>query len=387
MPQRPQPAWLTACLALVATVLAAAGLVSSAAGAGDVAVGWVGWVLAPVLGLVLWARGQRWPVSTLVVSVVLLDAYYVSQRPPIGFALLLVPALVNAAERGQVRRSIVVAALALLSCYLCRVVLLDQEIRILGNQLLAEIALVVGALALGDAMHARGRWHAETERRVDLELAAHAGRVRARVDAERRRLSGDIHDVMGHTLVVVSQRANVALATLAADQDRPREALQVIKDTARAARREVDDAVAVLRSPTDLADNATRPRSPVPRLADLEALAETARAGGITVDLSMLGTEVGAGALVESTAYRIVQEALTNVQRHSFATHVEITIIRADDRLQLRVRDNGGATEHWIAGSGIAGMHERVALVGGRVDITAHDGGFCVTAVVPVRVQ
>ncbi len=386
MPERRQPTWLTATLAALATAIAAAGLVSSAVGPDDVAVGWVGWVLAPVLGLVLLAGGRRWPLATLALSVLLLYAYYISQRPPIGLALLLVPALVNAAERGQVRRASAVAVFALVGAYLCRVLLLDQQVRILGTQLLAEIAIVIGALALGDAMHARARWHTEAQRRVDLELDAHAQQVRARVDAERRRLSGEIHDVMGHTLVVVSQRANVALATLAPDQHRPREALQIIKDTARAARREVDDAVALLRSPTDLTPDSPT-RSPAPRLADLAALADTVRAGGMSVELQMHGTDVGAGTLVESTAYRIVQEALTNVQRHSLATHVDIAISRTGDRLDLTVRDNGGTTADWVAGSGIVGMYERVALVGGSVEIGATEGGFCVTAGIPVRAQ
>lgn len=373
----PQARWLTIALVAAGTIFTAINLVSVSARPGDLPITWAAWLLAPGMGAVLLLAGRRWPVAALVISAALLFGYYATGRPPIGFAILLVPAVVNAAERGRVRAAAIVGAGLLLVAFGVRLFALGQGSQILGNQLLTDAAVLVGGLAVGDALLFRNRWHAELGQRIALERTVHEREVEARVEAERRGVSRDIHDGMGHALVIIAQQASIARAVLGTDGERARAALDMIRSVARGARRDVDQVVAILRSPLE------RSRLPVPRFADVEVAIEALREAGTEVSLTRSGELGSVGALVEASATRLVQEALTNVQRHSRARRVDIAIVREPGRLRVGVVDDGGAAADWQPGSGITGMRERAILVNGEVTISAEPDRFEVAASYP----
>jgi len=373
-----QSVWLRWVLAVFAAGATAAGLASAVVGPEDIPAGWQGWLLVPLLSLVLLGGGHRFPVAVLLVSVVAVFVYYASGRPPIGLELLVAPALVNAAERGRWRVAAAVVAGVVLLSYASRIAVSGQALHILGVQLITTVVVLVGALGCGLALRAHGAWRAELQRSHRLELEAHQAALEGRLEAERRALARDIHDVLGHTLVVVGQQAAIARATLDSDPARARAALDLVGTTLRSARAEVRDALQLLRTPGG--DTLT----PTPGLADLPHLVALVQRPGLRIetelpDLPPLGTAV------DTTAYRIVQESLTNVHRHSDATAVRIRALVDEDHLVLTVTDDGHPPAPVVPGSGIHGMVERASLVGGRLTVDATADGVTVRAALPIR--
>lgn len=166
------------------------------------------------------------------------------------------------------------------------------------------------------------------------------------------------------------------------DPDRAYEALAHIKDTSRAALDELRATVGLLRQPDDGPDS----RAPIPGLADLDALVD-ARAGGLSVRVVPIGTPRPVASTTELTAYRIVQEALTNTHKHAAATQVEVVLNYGPDRLRITVTDDGatGAPPGPGSGHGLIGMHERATAIGGTVTAgPLPDGGFQVVAELPL---
>lgn len=372
----PQPRWLTVVLALAAVTFTAAGLASTAVRPGELPVSWEGWLLSPAMGAALMVAGRRWPIAALLISAALLYSYYSTDRPSIGFAILIAPAIVNAAERGHLKAAAALSVVAVLSTYGIRLLFLGQGPQILGTQLLTEAAVVAGALAVGDTLYSRSRWTAEARRRHTLEREADIRERETRLESERRIISREIHDGVGHALIIISQQASVALATLGNEGD-ARQALRTIKNVTTSAHRDVDQVVGVLRSDPEH----TRP--PSPRLDDIEAMLDAVRQGGRTVNLSREGDLASVGAVIEGTVTRVVQEALANVQRHSTATKVDIDLAHRSDELVVTVLDNGGAGD-WQPSSGLSGMQERIALVHGTLRIDASDRHFSITATIPL---
>ncbi len=213
--------------------------------------------------------------------------------------------------------------------------------------------------------------------------------ARAEADAERRlveeRLSiaRDVHDVLAHTVSVMSVQAAVAADSLGRDDHRTAGALAAIRREGRRAMEEVRAIVSVLRT----GPGGDQPSAPAPRLGDLTALADAARAHGLGVDVCL---DVPAGRLpelVELTSYRVVQEALTNVTRHAVdATCATVTVrLDGDDWVVVEVVDDGNVRGPVQPGFGLRGMAERVEAIGGRLHHgAAHDSGFVVRATLPL---
>src|SRR5205085_11765509 len=186
------------------------------------------------------------------------------------------------------------------------------------------------------------------------------------------------HGVLAHHTSPLNVPASVALHRLDDDPDQARPALASIKEVSKAALQELRRALDLLRRGEDEG----APRSPTPRLADLESLVAGVRAGGLDVRLEESGPPTPLPAPVESAAYRIVQEALTNVTRHA---HARTVIVRLGyvDGVTIEVTDDGRGG---LAGpgNGIRGMKERAAALGGTVDAgPSPEGGFRVTAHLP----
>jgi signal transduction histidine kinase len=200
---------------------------------------------------------------------------------------------------------------------------------------------------------------------------------------ERARIARELHDVVAHHISMIAVQAEIARLTTAGMPAQGAERLAAIGDTARTALTEMRRLLGVLREDA----GAESTRKPQPGLEQLNELLDEARdAGGASTRLIVRGHVVSLGPGIELTAYRIVQEALTNARRHAPGAAVDVELHYLDDALRLRVRDNGpGPHDHVpAAGHGLLGMRERAAMVGGRLWTgAAPASGFLVEAVLP----
>ncbi|WP_418955646.1 sensor histidine kinase [Streptomyces tritici] len=234
---------------------------------------------------------------------------------------------------------------------------------------------VVAILAASELVRVRREQWAQ-------QRAERAAAERRRADEERLRIARELHDVLAHSLSVINVQAGVGLALLDGDPEQARTALTTIKAASKEALGEVRQVLSTLRAPGDA------PRTPAPGLDRLPELVEQAAAAGLAVEVTRTGTAAPVPPGADLAAFRIVQEALTNVVRHSGSRTARVRVDRAPDALELRIDDDGPATGDDAGGSGhgLAGMRERAAALGGTIDAGARpDGGFRVRATIPLR--
>ena len=204
---------------------------------------------------------------------------------------------------------------------------------------------------------------------------------------ERLRIARDVHDVVGHSLAVITMQAGVALHLLdkqratQARPDRVADSLEAIKQTSREALAELRTTLEVFRSDPD------DPRSPLPGLARLDALVDGLRAAGREVTLVREQSDdlQSIPAAVDHAAFRIIQESLTNVVRHAGAAHATVRLSRLAGMLTVEVSDDGPATGVPVEGNGIRGMRERARAVGGTLSVLVREpSGVLVRASLPL---
>jgi signal transduction histidine kinase len=205
-------------------------------------------------------------------------------------------------------------------------------------------------------------------------------------DEQRLAIARELHDVLAHSISLINIQAGVALELLDGDPEQARTALTTIKQTSKEALGEVRQVLGTLRTP-GRADAA--PRTPAPGLDRLDELVAQARTAGLDVALRTTGTPRTLPQGVELAAFRIVQEALTNVIRHSSARTAQVGLAFADEVLTLDIEDPGplsatGGPRAGGSGSGLTGMRERVAALGGSVSAAASGTGFHVHAELPL---
>jgi signal transduction histidine kinase len=228
-----------------------------------------------------------------------------------------------------------------------------------GNVVLSNLLLLaagIGALAIGNARRLGGQVSEVRASQAALE--------------ERARIARELHDVVAHHVSTIAIQADTARLTTAGMPAEGGERLEAIGQTARDAMTEMRRVLGVLR--TD--DGAGL--APQPGLERIGELLETARGTGTPVRFVLEGRPVALPPSVELTAYRIVQEALTNARRHAPGAPVEVSLRYEQDALCVGVRDHGpGPRELGSGGQGLCGMRERVAMVGGELATGAADGG------------
>jgi len=208
-----------------------------------------------------------------------------------------------------------------------------------------------------------------------------------RASEERLRIARELHDVLGHNISLISVQAGVALHLMDKQPEQARVALAVIKDASKEALRELRSVLDVLRQGHEEA-----PRAPAPGLASLSDLVSRVSEAGLQVHTAVSGEIKGLPASVDLAAFRIIQEALTNVMRHSGQTSSSVHVTCNEQELTLRI-DNAVGSEaahdgsgHGIKlGQGILGMQERAIALGGMVEVGPRpDGGFRVFARLPL---
>lgn len=233
--------------------------------------------------------------------------------------------------------------------------------------LVRTVAVMLGAAALGDATRNRRAYVMEVERRAAEAERTREEETRRRVDEERLRIARELHDITAHSLSIVAVQSGAALHVLDDDPAAARTALVAIRDTSRASLQELRAMLGVLRGEGEAAESA--PLAPTPGLARIDELVRPVRAAGleVTVDAD-LGEDL-LPAIVDASAYRIVQEAFTNILRHAGHATVRVSLGRTAERLTIEVVDDGvPAGTPAGTGHGIPGMRERAVALGGTFE-------------------
>ena len=236
-------------------------------------------------------------------------------------------------------------------------------------------ALVI--LGVGELIRVR-RERALTSRRASEE------RQRRQANEERLRIARELHDTVAHHMSLINMQASVALHVLDRRPEQAEVALGVIRDASKEGLDELRSLVAVLRDEQQAA-----PREPTATLHSLDEVLERTQTAGLSVDKVVTGAERPLPTAVELAAYRIVQEAITNVLRHADASRVRVVLDYRDVELDVQVEDDGRGLEvaaTSLTGSGVLGMRERAQSLGGTLHVDRSSlGGTRVAAVLPLR--
>lgn len=339
---------------------------------------------AAILGLALpvaltWRR--RFPLCVLGLAVV--TATLANVVSLMGAATMPAVAFVVAAYSAGAYTRAARAGVAVLGVAMLVVVNAADNGFAVGDVIF--IALILGsAWAAGRAMeYHRDRESLLTRLMTDLDRERD-NEARAAVAEERIRIARELHDVVAHAISVIVIQARGARRSLADDPDDTREALDRIEATGGSALSEMRRLLGMLRT-----DGEQIALAPQPSLRFIDELVARMTAAGMPVDVSVEGDPVELPTGIDLSAYRIVQEALTNTLKHAGPATARLVIRYGTDSLELEVSDTGSGTAARDAkGHGLVGMRERVALLGGKLEAGPADtGGFRVQARLPLDVR
>jgi signal transduction histidine kinase len=410
---------------IVALVIAVIEInVQTGGGAGAVALNATAYLLGALLALPILFR-HRWPLQVLIASAVVMFLYYIFARRNISPAPLFFVPLYDAAVVGYLALAIAIPAVFMIIGVFVVEVSTRQGFAALAAEFLSQTVILALAVMLGEVVRGRQALTAETARRLrlaDTERAAEAGRV---IAEERLRIARELHDTVAHSMATIAVQAGSALHLLnvrpispndpairtqahaappGADADGLRAALAAIRETSKGALIEMRSVLGQLRrSGQDAPDGP--PFAPLAAadgkgLSRLDALRDAVTAAGASVTVHVEGDPSPLPSGTDHSAYRILQESLTNVLRHAgpgAAAHVRLCYQPA--AITITVTDTGSATApsatappdaaiadsgRVASGLGIDGMRERAAAAGGT--LTAEplpDGGFQVQATLP----
>ena len=334
--------------------------------------GWSGAPLLAVLQVAPLLARRRYPLAVLAAASAATAVFYLvyaSDFPPVPVAFAVYTTAAQLDRRTSLRAASVSAALLLL-CAAAR-----GE----TGQLIGITLVLVAAWVIGDNLGTRRAYTRALEERAErLEREQEAERARA-VAEEQARIARELHDVLAHNVSVMVVQAAAANDVFDARPDRAREALQAIEATGRTALGELRRLLGAVRG--DGADYA-----PQPGLERLDELLAQVRAAGLDVSVIVEGTPRAVPSGIDLSAYRVVQEALTNTLKHADARHARVSLRYGDHELGVDVRDDGTNVANGDGGGhGLLGMRERVATFGGSLDAgPAPQGGFAVAARFPL---
>ena len=335
-----------------------------------------------VAGLSLvWRRRRPVPAFAVFVScclLVTLTGHYIGL-----LSVLLLFSLYSLSAHSRRRNGVVGLAL----CLLVFIGLAVLDVPDLGtSDLLQACALLLAAWALGDAIRSRRIQQSERLRTAEQEAAAARELAARAVVEERLRIARELHDVVAHSMSLIAVQAGVGGHVIRSDVAAAERALEIIAETSRKALTQTRSMLGLLR-----AEDVDPAVSPLQGIDDLDDLVHDVReAAGIDVSLTVSGPVRTLDTAIELTAYRIVQESLTNVLKHSGARQAQVAVTYVPDEVDVEVRDHGHGGSPAPAGvggpggHGLVGLRERTRLLGGTLDYGALDGsGFRVAAHLP----
>ena len=325
---------------------------------------------------------RRWPLGVLAVTVACGLAYAARTYPEGPSQLAVYPALWTVAltvPRRQARLAAAATALVAAASEL----FLYGDTMFDGEPLYAAVT-VFAAMWWGEAVRARRAYVAELRDRAERAERTREEEARRRVDEERMRIARELHDVVSHTIGVISVQAGVAAHLLHRRPDKAADSLAAIRQASDEALGELHAMLGVLREGEG--DGGRAPLAPAPGLAELDALVAQAAGTGVEVEVSVEGAPRRLPPAVDLACYRVVQESLTNVVRHAGASRAEITVSRHAGQVVVEVTDDGRANGNGNgSGQGILGMRERARALGGSLEAGPRPGGgFRVRATLPL---
>ncbi|MTE17341.1 sensor histidine kinase [Nocardia aurantiaca] len=351
--------------------------------------GGLGYLLLIASGLAVLLRRRR-PVPVFAITAIASLAYYGCGFPDGPTWLALFIALYTLAAYGDGRRSLALAGagIGVLSA-VWLATSADIEPRAAIGWVYFRIGASVMSAALGESVRTRRVIAADAQERAELAERTREEVARARVDAERLRIAREVHDTVAHAIAIINVQAGVTAHVLDRKPEQAREALRTIEHTSSRALNEMRAVLGVLRD-----DDNDAGRAPNPALGQVHELVSTAREAGLEVALDENLPAAPLPSAVGTAAYRIVQEAITNVIRHVGPTRVTVALDHDAESMEIRVTDSGRlnfdgprppAETGSAVGRGILGMRERCLLLGG--DLSAQPrpgGGFEVRARLPL---
>ncbi|MFB9966513.1 sensor histidine kinase [Sinosporangium siamense] len=331
----------------------------------------LGYTLLAAGGLALAAR-RRAPITVLVVTGLCAVGYQAAgfDVPAVAYLFAVYRAVRVGHRAVTVAASVVILALLPLAAMASG--LHDTGEAFAQARGALELAWLIAAGAAGEALR-------QAERRADEAERTREETARRRAGEERLHIARELHDSLTHQISVIKIQAEAAVHLALRRGEQVPEALLAIREAGREADRELRATLDVLR------DDGT---SPPHGLDHVPELVERARATGLATRLTVGGERHDVPAMVDRTAYRIVQESLTNIARHAAAATASVRIDYHPHTLVIRVDDDGKATPDAVPvpGMGLLGMRERVTALGGRLRAEPrHEGGFTVHAELPVE--
>ncbi|WP_432140476.1 sensor histidine kinase [Streptomyces sp. bgisy084] len=368
----------------------------------------VSWSLAALaLSCVPLLVRSRWPLAVVAVTVAMsLAQLPLSQLPrptPAATAVALYTVAIRTGRRTAWAAGLLAAAALITGSLLLRpgVEQLPQS-PALAEKLPSSLALIAWtlmAVAIGDAVRSRRQVLAAAMERAERAERTKEAEARRRVTAERLRIARELHDVVAHHITLVNAQAGVAHHLMRTDPEHAYQALERIRDTSRGALDELRATVGLLR----YGEDPVEPREPAPGLAGLDALLDSFRHSGLHVALERTGQPGELSPITDLTAYRIIQEALTNTHKHAGPASARVRLDFRTDVLRIAVEDDGRGTEGSNRGTspavagiegtpeagtghGMIGMRERAKSAGGTLAAGPRPGGgFRIEAELPLR--
>ncbi|MFC9080994.1 sensor histidine kinase [Streptomyces sp. NPDC057062] len=340
------------------------------------------------------ALRRRMPEKMLLVAAAMGLAQLVLDQQAIiaDFAMLVI--IYTVAADGAAWASRVGLVAGLVAGTLAQMRWPEERTSVLGNIAIAVFKTVPFALAwvLGDSLRTRRAYLAQLEERAARLEKEREAQSKVAVAAERARIARELHDVVAHNVSVMVVQADGAAYVLDTAPDQAKKALETISGTGRQALAEMRRLLGVLRTGEHKEAGEYVPQ---PDVEQIDELVEQCRNAGLPVDFKVEGTPRQLPSGVELTAYRIVQEALTNTRKHGGPNAgASVRLVYFDDGLGLLVEDDGKGAPHELyeeggadgQGHGLIGMRERVGMVGGTLDAGPRPGGgFRISVLLPLK--
>jgi signal transduction histidine kinase len=305
-----------------------------------------------------------------ILSVVAFDAAWAATA-------MVIVELYTVARLGSPQKSLVSGGVTALVAIIA-IMLIEGSVELTAIGL--RVLLLFGALAVGDTIRSRHALRAAARERAVRQEREREEESLRRAAEERVRVARELHDTLAHSLVAINVRASVAVDLH--ESGDPSAALEDIKHASARALRDLRTTLSLLRDPADQA-----PTTPASDLRSLPGLVEQARSAGLDADVEVDVDGAGVPSAIGAAAFRIVQEALTNVLRHADASSAHVTVRASAGELDVEVIDDGhGQATGADAGLGLRGMLERASALGGRLDVgPREEGGWRVHAVLPLN--
>jgi signal transduction histidine kinase len=296
-------------------------------------------------------------------------------RVDTGYYVLATIAFVVASLRYGLRPSLAMAVLMLLPVWLWT-----------GPDQVYPVRLTVGLGTLTAALYAVGKWRGDRQALAAQTRRAEKQRERNAVLEERARIAREMHDVVAHRMSMIAVQAETAPYRIAGLPETAQAEFSALSESAREALTEMRGLLGVLRSADGEGELV-----PQPQLGDVPELVAAARRAGAEVTLAMPDNSKRLPPTVGLTAYRIVQESLSNAGRHAPGARISVVVEEEPRYVRIDIKNEPPATSQLKTdgtGHGLAGMRERVALIGGQLHAGPEaDGGFAVRAVLPAGGQ